>query len=72
MGRLDEVREEVQDAFVSLAERRSVDTVWLTGGCRSYYQTPDGRNADLWPDWSFRFGRRMRRFDADAYELSPA
>ena len=44
VGRL-EVREEVQDAFVSLAERRSVDTVWLTGGCRSYYQTPDGRNA---------------------------
>ena len=71
VGRL-EVREEVQDAFVSLAERRSVDTVWLTGGCRSYYQTPDGRNAGLWPDWSFRFGRRMRRFDADAYELSPA
>ena len=71
VGRL-EVREEVQDAFVSLAERRSVDTVWLTGGCRSYYQTPDGRNAGLWPDWSFRFGRRMRRFDPDAYELGAA
>jgi len=67
-----EVREEVQEAFVSLAERRSVDTVWLTGGCRSYYQTPDGRNAGLWPDWSFRYRRRTRRFDPGAYRLSPA
>jgi cation diffusion facilitator CzcD-associated flavoprotein CzcO len=67
-----EVREEVQEAFVNLAERRSVDTVWLTGGCRSYYQTPDGRNAGLWPDWSFRYRRRTRRFDPGAYRLSPA
>jgi hypothetical protein len=67
-----EVREEVQDAFVSLAEQRSRDTVWLTGGCRSYYQTPDGRNSGLWPDWSFQYRRRTRRFDAEAYELRAA
>jgi cation diffusion facilitator CzcD-associated flavoprotein CzcO len=67
-----EVREEVQDEFVTLAERRSVSTVWLTGGCRSYYQTPDGRNSGLWPDWSFEFQRRTKRFDADAYTLSAA
>jgi cation diffusion facilitator CzcD-associated flavoprotein CzcO len=67
-----EVRAEVQDAFVSLAERRSRDTVWLTGGCRSYYQTPDGRNSGLWPDWSFRYRRRTCRFDAEAYELRAA
>jgi cation diffusion facilitator CzcD-associated flavoprotein CzcO len=67
-----EVREEVQDEFVSLAERRSVDTVWLTGGCRSYYQTPDGRNSGLWPDWSFQFRKRMRRFDSAAYKVTAA
>ena len=67
-----EVREEVQASFVSLAEQRSVDTVWLTGGCRSCYQTPDGRNSGLWPDWSFEYRRRTRRFDAEAYELRTA
>jgi cation diffusion facilitator CzcD-associated flavoprotein CzcO len=71
-ARTVEVRPEVQDAFVAAAERRSADTVWLRGGCRSYYQTPDGRNAGLWPSWSFRFRRRMRRFDADAYVLGGA
>jgi hypothetical protein len=67
-----EVRPEVQEAFVSDAERRSRDTVWLTGGCRSYYQTPDGRNAGLWPNWSFEYRRRTREFDAESYEVQPA
>ena len=67
-----EVRADVQEDFVSDVEERSVDTVWLQGGCRSYYQTPDGRNAGLYPGWSFEFRRRTRRFDADAYELETA
>ena len=66
-----EVRPEVQAEFTAEAERRSADTVWLKGGCRSYYQTPDGKmNAGLWPSWSFEFRRRTRRFDAEAYELA--
>jgi cation diffusion facilitator CzcD-associated flavoprotein CzcO len=71
-ARTVEVRPEVQEAFVSQAEARSVDTVWLRGGCRSYYQTPDGRNAGLWPGWSFAFRRRTRRFDPEAYVLDAA
>jgi len=52
---------------------RQGDTVWLRGGCRSYYQTPDGKmNAGLWPSWSFEFRRRTRRFDRDAYEMLAA
>ena len=71
-ARTVEVRPDAQDAFVAEAEARSVDTVWLQGGCRSYYQTPDGRNAGLWPTWSFEFRRRTRRFDADAFTLQSA
>ena len=71
-ARTVEVRPEVQEAFVAEAEERSRDTVWLQGGCRSYYQTPDGRNAGLWPNWSFRYRRRTRRFDAEAYVLEAA
>jgi hypothetical protein len=58
--------------FVAGTETRSFDTVWLQGGCRSYYQTPDGRNAGLWPNWSFQFRRRTRRFDSAAYVLESA
>jgi cation diffusion facilitator CzcD-associated flavoprotein CzcO len=66
-----DVRPQVQADFVADAERRSADTIWLNGGCKSYYTTPDGkRNAGLWPDWSFNYRRRTRRFDADQYQLS--
>ncbi|MEV0292188.1 NAD(P)/FAD-dependent oxidoreductase [Nocardia sp. NPDC050710] len=65
-----EVRDEVQRAFLDEVAERSRDTAWLTGGCRSYYQTPDGLNAGLYPNWSFEYRRRTRRFDAESYELS--
>jgi cation diffusion facilitator CzcD-associated flavoprotein CzcO len=67
-----EVRPEVQNAFVAEMHERSEDTVWLTGGCKSYYTTPDGRNAGLWPNWTFEFRRRTSRFDESDYELRAA
>jgi cation diffusion facilitator CzcD-associated flavoprotein CzcO len=66
-----EVRPEVQEAFMDEMDTRSADTVWLTGGCASsYYHTDDGRNAGLYPGWSFEYASRTRRFDRDAYDLS--
>ena len=65
-----EVRQQVQDAFVEEMHRRSADTVWLTGGCDSYYTTPDGQNAGLYPNWSFEYRRRTSAFDAESYEVS--
>ncbi|MEU2177551.1 NAD(P)/FAD-dependent oxidoreductase [Nocardia sp. NPDC019219] len=65
-----EVRPEAQEAFVSEMARRSSSTVWLTGGCQSYYQTPDGLNAGLYPNWSFEYRQRTSRFDTAAYEVS--
>lgn len=67
-----EVRADVQDTFMEEMDGRSADTVWLTGGCAtSYYHTADGRNAGLYPGWSFEYARRTRTFDHDAYEVVP-
>ncbi|MGY2005383.1 flavin-containing monooxygenase [Nocardia gipuzkoensis] len=64
-----DVREEVQRAFLDEVTERSRDTAWLTGGCRSYYQTADGGNAGLYPNWSFEYRRRTSRFDPESYRL---
>jgi hypothetical protein len=45
-------------------------TVWETGGCTSFYIDASGRNATLWPDWTWRFRRLCERVDPAAYELS--
>ncbi|MFC3964314.1 flavin-containing monooxygenase [Nocardia jiangsuensis] len=65
-----ELRPEVQTEFLAEMRRRSADTVWLTGGCDSYYTTADGANSGLYPNWSFEYRRRTSRFDIDSYEVS--
>ncbi|MGV9680317.1 flavin-containing monooxygenase [Nocardia sp. NPDC003482] len=65
-----EVRPAVQERFLAEMAERSSSTVWLIGGCESYYTTPDGRNAGLYPNWSFEYRRRTRRFDARSYEVT--
>ncbi|HWT22832.1 MAG TPA: NAD(P)/FAD-dependent oxidoreductase [Solirubrobacteraceae bacterium] len=66
-----EVRPEVAAASNAWVDARARGTVWNTG-CSSWYQDATGRNAALWPDWTFRFRRRLRRFDASEYRLRPA
>jgi cation diffusion facilitator CzcD-associated flavoprotein CzcO len=66
-----EVREDVVERYNGALDERMVGTVWSTG-CSSWYLDDTGRNATLWPDWTFAFRRRTARFDASEYELSPA
>ncbi|WP_309234913.1 NAD(P)/FAD-dependent oxidoreductase [Nocardia sp. XZ_19_385] len=65
-----EVKPQVQQAFLDEMDQRSAATVWVTGGCTGYYQTPDGRNAGLYPNWSFQYRQRTSRFDIDSYEVN--
>lgn len=66
-----EVRSEVQAAYNADIQSQLVDTVWNQGGCRSWYLDDQGRNTTVWPTYTWRFRRRTRRFDPDAYLLTP-
>ena len=46
--------------------------VWTTGGCQSWYLDKNGRNSTIWPDFTFKFTKRLSRFDTESYyqELS--
>ena len=68
-----EVREDAQSAYNAELDRMTGDTVWVTGGCTSYYIDRNGHNSALWPTFTWPFRRRLREFDAAAYTLgSPA
>lgn len=67
-----EVRESTVDAFSAELQERSKTTVWTAGGCQSWYLDAEGRNTTLWPDFTWRFVRRTRRFDPENYNLVPA
>ncbi len=67
-----EVRPEAQDAWCREIDRRMDGTVWMRGGCSSWYLDENGRNSILWPGQTFTFARELRRFDVEAYEATPA
>lgn len=66
-----EVRENVLDAFNAELQAKTENTVWTSGGCQSWYLDADGRNATLWPDFTWRFKLMTRRFDPEDYLLTP-
>ncbi|HZH33143.1 MAG TPA: NAD(P)/FAD-dependent oxidoreductase [Pyrinomonadaceae bacterium] len=65
-----EPRAEAQSKFVAEIQRRMQGTVWVAGGCASWYLDPTGRNSTLWPDFSWRFRRRVARLRPEEYVLS--
>ena len=65
-----EVDREVHDAYNRQVDAKMAGTVWDIGGCRSFYLDATGRNATLWPDWTWQFRRQARRNDPAAYPLT--
>jgi cation diffusion facilitator CzcD-associated flavoprotein CzcO len=61
-----------QAAWNEQVQRKMRGTVWLAGGCASWYVDRNGLNTSLWPNYSFRFRRLLRHFDADSYRALPA
>ena len=67
-----ETTPQAQQAYRELIAERSRGTVWLAGGCGSWYLDRHGHNTTLWPDFTFRFRRLTRRLDRENYVGTPA
>jgi cation diffusion facilitator CzcD-associated flavoprotein CzcO len=62
---------QAQSRFVADVDRRMQPTVWLQGGCKSWYLDATGRNSTLWPGYTWTYRLRTRRFKPHAYEELP-
>ena len=65
-----DVRPEAEDAYNRDLQERLKDTVWNSGGCKSWYLDESGRNAVIWPGMTWRYIRLMRTFDPPAYSFA--
>jgi hypothetical protein len=65
-----DVRPDLHDAFNSWVQSASETSVWESG-CHSWYTTASGRNTNNWPDHTFVYRYRVRRFDLAAYRVMP-
>jgi len=69
--RVIEVRADSQQRFVDEIYRRMGGTVWLSGGCHSWYQDQTtGEITTLWPGSVVAYLRRTRSVSASDYELT--
>jgi cation diffusion facilitator CzcD-associated flavoprotein CzcO len=62
-----EVRQAVQDAFNAELRERLQRTVWVGGGCSSWYLDADGSSSALWPGYTIEFRRRLKTFEPADY-----
>ena len=67
-----DVQRPIQDRHNEQLQSAMDGTVWLEGGCNSWYLAPDGTNRTLWPSFSNAFLRQMRGFDLADFEVSRA
>ncbi|HET6899199.1 MAG TPA: NAD(P)/FAD-dependent oxidoreductase, partial [Vicinamibacteria bacterium] len=58
---------QAQGDYVSALYRRAAGTVWVAGGCRSWYLDRTGRSSAIWPDFTWRYRRRVARFRPREY-----
>jgi cation diffusion facilitator CzcD-associated flavoprotein CzcO len=65
-----DVRPDVHGAFNSWVQTASRTSVWESG-CTSWYTTASGRNINNWPDHTFLYRYRVRRFDLGSYRVMP-
>jgi len=63
-----EVRPDVMASYNAQIQSKLPGTVWMSG-CASWYLDADGKNTTVWPDFTWRFRHRTRRFNTKAYIL---
>jgi cation diffusion facilitator CzcD-associated flavoprotein CzcO len=66
-----EVRADVQQRYNRWVQEKSSGSVWLKGGCASWYLDAEGVNRSLWPASTINFWLRMRRVRPADYILQP-
>ncbi len=59
---------QAQQHFVDQIEHNMKGTVWVAGGCNSWYLDSTGRNSSLWPSFTFRFRNLATSIKAQDYQ----
>lgn len=66
-----EVTAAAEAAYVDELDEVSANTVWLKGGCVSWYTSEsDTKLTLLWPDFAHEFRQRNEHFSAEAYDIT--
>ena len=65
-----EVTEAAERAYAARVGQMMAGTVFVTGGCTSWYLDKSGQASAAWPSTARRYRRWTRRFDIENYHLT--
>ena len=66
-----DAKPEAEEAFMDHLHDVAQGTVWLDGGCRSWYvDERSGRLTVIWPDFPHIFREDLSKFRPEVYGLS--
>lgn len=72
-GTVLEARKDAEEAYMERITEMADGTVWLTGGCSSWYvDERSGRLTMIWPDYMFTFREENASFHPTGYTAEPA
>ncbi|MGH3433406.1 MAG: flavin-containing monooxygenase, partial [Thermocrispum sp.] len=63
------VRQQAQDAFQQRIQSALTDSVWVRGGCSSWYLDEHGVNRTMWPGASWRYRLETRTVHPGEFDL---
>ena len=63
-----EVKREKEEAWNNKIQAKIAKTVWLTGGCKSWYLDESGRNTTIWPGLVAEYQYKTRTADIEDFE----
>jgi cation diffusion facilitator CzcD-associated flavoprotein CzcO len=66
-----EVTEAAERAYAAKVGQMLAGTVFVTGGCTSWYLDKSGQASAAWPSTARRYRRWTRRFDIESYHTTP-
>lgn len=61
---------DAQQRYNAGIQRKLRRSVWVNGGCSSWYKDANGNITTLWPGFTFDFRNATRRFDIAAYDVA--
>ena len=65
-----EVHADAQRAWTESVQAKQQGSVWNAGNCQSWYLDSHGRNPSIWPTYTWKFRRELKKFDLANYQVA--
>ncbi len=64
-----DIKESVDKEYNEDLQKKMQRTIWVVGGCKSWYQDIEGKNRTIFPDFNFKFRSLVKNFNFNKFNI---